>query len=93
MKLSRMPSSIARDQRAGQAAEAAEHADREHAADIFAPDRRLDRLDDDQQRAGDAAVAIEMPKAMRLMRVGEAPMSCSASWSCATAEIARPMKV
>jgi hypothetical protein len=40
-----------------------------------------------------AVVAIEMPKAMRLMRVGEAPMSRSASWSCATAEIARPMKV
>ncbi len=39
------------------------------------------------------AVAIEMPKAMRLMRVGEAAISCRASWSCATAEIARPVKV
>ena len=39
------------------------------------------------------AVAIEMPKAMRLMRIGSAAISCSASWSCATAMMARPMKV
>jgi hypothetical protein len=36
-----------------QAAHAAEHADREYAADIFAADRRLDRLDDDEKRAGE----------------------------------------
>src|SRR4051794_13725026 len=36
------------NQRAGQAAEPAEHADGEDAADIFTPDRRLDRLDHDQ---------------------------------------------
>src|SRR5262249_4786065 len=41
------------DQRAGQAAETAKHADREHAADIVGGDRGLDRLDHDQQRAGD----------------------------------------
>src|SRR5690349_20483345 len=39
-----------RDYHAGEAAQAAEHADREHPADIFAADRRLDRLDDDQRR-------------------------------------------
>ena len=48
-----MPSSMAPITVPGQAAESAEHADREHAADIFAADRGLDRLDDDQQRAGD----------------------------------------
>ena len=40
-----------RDQGAGQAAHAAEHADGEHAADILAPHRRLDRLDDDEASA------------------------------------------
>ncbi len=40
------------DQRAGHATESAKHADGEDAADIFAADRRLDRLDDDEQRAG-----------------------------------------
>src|SRR4051812_42887495 len=35
------------DHHAGEAAEPAQHADGEHAADIFAADRRLDRLDDD----------------------------------------------
>src|ERR1700758_789739 len=39
-----------RNHHAGEAAEAAQHADREDAADIFAADRRLDRLDDDQRR-------------------------------------------
>ena len=51
--LSTTPSSIGADQGAGQASQAAEHADREHAADVLAPDRGLDRLDDDQQRAGE----------------------------------------
>src|SRR3954453_19899193 len=32
---------------AGKVAEPAEHADREHAPEVFAPDRRLNRLDDD----------------------------------------------
>src|SRR5258705_2388502 len=41
------------DQRAGNAAESAEHANGEDASDIFAPDRRLDRLNDDEQRARD----------------------------------------
>src|SRR5260370_38262383 len=40
------------DHRPGKAAEPAEHANGEDAADIFASDRGLDRLDDDQQRAG-----------------------------------------
>jgi len=40
-----------------------------------------------------AAVAIEIANAMRLMRTGEAAMSASATWSCATAMMARPMKV
>ena len=39
------------------------------------------------------AVAIEMPKAMRLMRIGSAAISCSASWSCETAMMARPRNV
>src|ERR1043166_5254381 len=38
--------------RARQAAQSAEHADREYAADVFAPDGGLDRLDDDEERAG-----------------------------------------
>ena len=40
-----------------------------------------------------AAVAIEMPKAMRLMRTGFAAISASAPWSWDTAMMARPMKV
>src|SRR3954449_6639552 len=40
-----------RDHHAGEAAEPAQHADGEDAADIFATDRRLDRLDDDHGRA------------------------------------------
>jgi hypothetical protein len=40
-----------------------------------------------------AAVAIEMPKAIRLIRVGSAAISLSANWSCATAIIARPVNV
>src|SRR3954464_3501513 len=36
-----------RDHHAREAAEPAQHADREDAADIFTADRRLDRLDDD----------------------------------------------
>src|ERR1700729_2130607 len=39
------------------------------------------------------AVAIETAKAMRLIRIGSAPMSWSASWSCDTAMMARPVKV
>ena len=39
------------------------------------------------------AVAIERPKAMRLMRLGLAAISCRASLSCETARMARPMKV
>ncbi len=39
------------------------------------------------------AVAIEMAKAVRLILIGSAAMSCSASWSCDTAMIARPVKV
>src|SRR5262249_39120676 len=38
------------------------------------------------------AVAIESAKAVRLMRVGEAAINRSASWSCATAMMARPRK-
>src|SRR5689334_8627899 len=40
-----------RDHHTGEAAEAAQHADREDAADIFAADRGLDRLDNDQDGA------------------------------------------
>ena len=40
-----------------------------------------------------AAVAMEIPKAMRLMRIGSAAMSRKASWSCATAMMARPVNV
>src|SRR5271155_5709129 len=40
-----------------------------------------------------AALAHAMPKAMRLMRTGDAPTSRSANGSCATAMTARPMKV
>src|SRR6185437_2668381 len=41
------------DQRAGHAAHPAEHANGEHATDIFTSDRGLDRLDDDEERARD----------------------------------------
>src|SRR5512132_1488856 len=41
-------------QRARYRAHAAQHADREHEADVLAPDRRLHRLDHDQERARDA---------------------------------------
>ncbi len=77
--LSTIPSSKRGDDGSGQAAHAAENADGEHAADIFAPDRRLDRLDDDQQAPAMAAVAIEIENAMRLMRIGSAAISDSAS--------------
>ena len=40
-----------------------------------------------------AQVAVAMPKAQRLMRTGSAPISRSAPSSCATALIARPVKV
>ena len=40
-----------------------------------------------------AAVAMEMPKAMRLMRIGSTDKSLSACWSWATAMMARPTKV
>src|SRR5262249_32387567 len=39
------------------------------------------------------AVAIEMANAMRLIRIGSAAIRRSASWSCATAMMARPTKV
>jgi hypothetical protein len=39
------------------------------------------------------AVAIDRPKAIRLIRDGSAAISRSASGSCATACTARPMKV
>ena len=39
------------------------------------------------------AVAIEMPNAMRLMRIGSIAISRNANWSCATAMMARPTKV
>ena len=39
------------------------------------------------------AVAIDMPKAMRLIRVGSTAISRSASGSCDTAMTARPMKL
>ena len=48
-----MPISIAAASMPGKARHATEHADREDPADIVAADRRLDRLDDDQQRSGD----------------------------------------
>jgi hypothetical protein len=41
------------DHRARQATHAAEHADGEHAADVLAPDRRFDRLDDDEEGSGE----------------------------------------
>src|SRR5258708_37897196 len=41
-----------RDYHARETAEPAQHADRKDAADIFAPDRRFDRLDEHQGRAG-----------------------------------------
>ena len=41
-----------RDQGSGDRAEPREHCDCEHLADVEPPDRRLDRDDDDQQRAG-----------------------------------------
>ena len=40
-----------------------------------------------------AAVAIEMPNATRLILIGFAAIRLSACWSCATAMMARPMKV
>ena len=40
-----------------------------------------------------AAVAIEIAKAMRLILIGSAAISRSASWSCDTAMMARPVKV
>ena len=46
--LSMTPSSIAAISVAGKAAEAAEHANGEYPPDIFAADRRLDRLNDDK---------------------------------------------
>ena len=39
------------------------------------------------------STAVAMPKANCLMRTGLAPISRNASSSCATARIARPMKV
>ena len=39
------------------------------------------------------STAVAMPNAHCLIRIGLAPISRSASWSCATARIARPMKV
>ena len=39
------------------------------------------------------STAVAMPNAHCLIRTGLAPISRSASWSCATARIARPMKV
>jgi hypothetical protein len=46
-----------------------------------------------KQAPASDAVAIEMPKAMRLMRVGSIAISRSACGSCDTAITARPMKV
>ena len=46
-----------------------------------------------RQAPASEAVAIDRPKAMRLILVGLAAISRSASWSCATAWMARPMKV
>jgi len=40
-----------------------------------------------------AQVAIEMPKAICLILIGLAAISCSATRSCDTARIARPMKL
>ncbi len=40
-----------------------------------------------------AAVAMEMPKAMRLIFTGSTAISRSASWSCDTAMMARPRNV
>ena len=39
------------------------------------------------------AVAIEIAKAMRLIRIGSAAINRRASWSCDTAMMARPVKV
>ena len=39
------------------------------------------------------STAVAMPNAHCLIRTGLAPISRSASWSCATARIARPMNV
>src|SRR5262249_35684052 len=49
----REPENERSEQGAGYGAHAAEHADREHQADVLAPYRRLHRLDHDQERAGD----------------------------------------
>ncbi len=40
-----------------------------------------------------AQVPVAMPNAHCLMRMGSAPISASAVWSCATALMARPVKV
>src|ERR1700758_1476859 len=50
------------DHHAGKAAEPAQHADRENAADIFAADRRLDRLDDDHGRAAERRCGETQPE-------------------------------
>ena len=84
MRLSTTPSRIGADHGAGQAAQAAEHADREHAPDVFASDRGLDRLDDDQERTGqrrrgdrdaerDALDADRVGGHQRAARAGPAP--------------------
>ena len=52
-----------------------------------------DRPDLRQMAPASDAVAIEMPNAMRLMRIGSTAKSLSASWSCATAMMARPTKL
>src|SRR5437899_1329619 len=39
------------------------------------------------------STAVAMPNAHCLIRIGLAPISRSASWSCPTARIARPMHV
>ena len=77
VKLSTMPSSMAAIS-VRQAVHAAEHADGEHAADVLAADGGLDRLDDDEEAPASDAVAMEMPKAMRLMRIGSTASSRSA---------------
>ena len=66
------------DHHAGKAAEPAQHADREDAADIFATDRGLDRLDDDHGGAAERGRREREPEsdALDLRRIGGHQAQC-----------------